>query len=164
MEFEEYVAARGPALLRFAFVLTRDAHAAEDLTQAALTDVLAKWKRVSAADHPDAYVRRAMLNRHLSWRRRRSAGEVVTADVPPGLAADHGPGIDARDEARRFLAGLAPRARAVLVLRYYDDLDDDAIATALGVSPSTVRATASRALATLRARVGLPETEGSDVR
>lgn len=160
MEFEEYVAARGPSLLRFAYVLTGNAHAAEDLTQAALTDVLAKWRRVAAVDHPDAYVRKAMLNRHLSWRRRRSSGEVVSDDVPAGVAADHGPGVDARDEARRFLTSLPPRARAVLVLRYYEDLDDEAIGTALGISPSTVRATASRALATLRSRV----TEGSDLR
>ncbi|HVF03308.1 MAG TPA: SigE family RNA polymerase sigma factor [Frankiaceae bacterium] len=164
MEFEEYVAARGPALLRFAYVLTGDAHAAEDLTQAALADVLAKWRRVAAAGHPDAYVRRALLNRHLTWQRRRSSREVALADVPSGSVAGADAGVAARDEARRFLAGLPPRARAVLVLRYYADLDDDAIAGALGISQSNVRATASRALATLRARVGRPHTEGSEPR
>ena len=160
MDFETYVAARGPALLRFAYVLTRDADAAQDLTQAALADVLAKWRRVAAADHPDAYVRRAMLNRHLSWRRRLSSREVSVPDVPLERVEGVDHGVAARDEARRFLAGLPPRARAVLVLRYYADLDDAAIATTLGIAESNVRATASRALATLRSR--LPE--GSETR
>lgn len=157
MDFETYVAARGPALLRFAYVLTRDADAAQDLTQAALADVLAKWWHVAAAEHPDAYVRRAMLNRHLSWRRRLSSREVPVPDVPLGGVDGLDTGVAARDEARRFLAGLPPRARAVLVLRYYADLDDAAIATTLGIAESNVRATASRALATLRSRLGEPE-------
>lgn len=159
MEFEEYVAARGASLRRFAYVLTGDAHAADDLTQAALADVLAKWRRVSAADHPDAYVRRAMLNRHLSWRRRRASREVTLAEVPVAAVAAPEGAVAARDEAVRFLASLPPRSRAILVLRYYADLDDDAIAEQLGIAPSTVRATASRALATLRERVGLPTPE-----
>ena len=153
MEFEQYVAARGQALLRLAYVLTGDAHAAEDLTQAALYDVLRHWRRVTRADHPDAYVRRVVVNRYLSGRRRRASAEVVLDDVESlstAVVPDPAIGVVARDEVRRALSGLAPRARAVLVLRYYADLDDAAIADALGIAPGTVRSTASRALASLR--------------
>lgn len=153
MEFEQYVAARGQALLRLAYVLTGDRHAAEDLTQSALYDVLRHWRRVTRAGHPDAYVRRMVVNRYLSGRRRRSSSELVLDDVEPlstAVAPDPAVGVVARDEVRRALAGLPPRARAILVLRYYADLDDAAIADALGIAPSTVRATASRALAGLR--------------
>jgi RNA polymerase sigma-70 factor (sigma-E family) len=163
VEFEEYVAARGQALLRLAYVLCGDAHAAEDLTQAALYDALRHWRKVAKADHPDAYVRRVLVNRFLSDKRRKSSGELLVDDVEPvasggpALSPDPSAGVADRDEARRALAGLAPRARAVLVLRYYADLDDAAIAAALGVSPGTVRSTASRALATLRERLTLPK-------
>ncbi len=78
MDFEEYVAARGPALLRFAYVLTTDTHAAEDLVQTALADAYRHWRRVQRTDQPDAYVRRIIVNRHLSGRRRRWWGERPT--------------------------------------------------------------------------------------
>jgi RNA polymerase sigma-70 factor (sigma-E family) len=159
LEFEQYVAARGQALLRLAYVLTGDAHAAEDLTQAALYDTLRHWRKVARADHPDAYVRRVLVNRHLATSRRRSSSEVVLDDVEPlatAVAPDPATGVADRDEARRVLAELPPRARAVLVLRYYADLDDAAIADTLGVAPGTVRSTASRALATLREQLSRP--------
>lgn len=150
MEFEGYVAARGQALLRFAYVLTGDAQLAEDLTQTALAQTYRHWRRVSRLEHPDAYVRKAMLNAHLSWRRRRSSSERPTADVDPGSTPDSSGPLADRDETRRLLDTLPPRARSILVLRYYADLDDPAIAALLGISPSTVRATASRAIASLR--------------
>ena len=159
MDFEEYVGARGQALLRLAYVLTGDAHAAEDVTQAALYDALRHWRRVARASHPDAYVRRVLVNRYLATRRLRASSEVVLEDVEPlatASAPDPATGVADRDEVRRVLAQLPPQARAVLVLRYYADLDDAAIADALGVAPGTVRATASRALATLRERLSLP--------
>ena len=159
MDFEQYVAARGQALLRLAYVLSGDAHTAEDLTQSALYDALRHWRKVSRASHPDAYVRRVLVNRYLATRRVRAASEVVLGDVEPLATAftpDPAAGVADRDEVRRVLADLPPRARAVLVLRYYADLDDAAIADVLGVAPGTVRATASRALATLRGRLSLP--------
>jgi RNA polymerase sigma-70 factor (sigma-E family) len=159
VEFEQYVAARGPALLRLAYVLTGDAHSAEDLTQGALYDVLRHWRKVTRAGHPDAYVRRMVVNRYLAGRRRRSASEVVLDDVEPlATVSVPDPALDvvARDEVQRALSTLPPRARAVLVLRYYADLDDAAIADALGIAPGTVRSTASRALATLRAGLAAP--------
>lgn len=154
MGFEEYVAEQGQALLRFACVLTTDPHRAEDLTQTVLADVYRRWRRVSSARNPDAYVRRMMVNAHLDWHRRRSSTETVldlTDREVPG-DADPADRISTRHDLRSLLDTLAPRARTVLVLRYYADLDDTAIAEAMGISPSTVRATRSRALATLRGR------------
>ena len=152
MEFEDYVAEKGQSLLRLAYVLTRDAQLAEDLTQTALADAYRHWRKVTAARHPDAYVRRMLVNAHLSWHRRRSSTERpsdLTAREP-GLDADPADGVVSRDQIRLLVATLAPRARTVLVLRYYADLDDAAIAEVMGVSASAVRATASRALASLR--------------
>lgn len=153
MTFEQFVAAQGQALLRLAFVLTGDRHLAEDLAQTALADAYRHWRKVSAANDPAAYVRRMLVNAHLSWRRRRSSTErpAVLPDTSVDTAAAPGDALAAREQMRALLAGLAPRARTVLVLRYYADLDDAAIAEAMGVSASSVRATASRALAGLRA-------------
>lgn len=157
MQFDEYVVARGPALLRFAYVLTADAHAAEDLVQSALADAYRHWRKVQRADQPDAYVRRIVVNRHLSGHRRRWWGERPTDPLDVrltgsvGVEADPAETVVDRDETRAALDALAPRARAILVLRYYADLDDRAIAEALGIAESTVRATASRALTALRA-------------
>ncbi|WP_336031911.1 SigE family RNA polymerase sigma factor [Geodermatophilus sp. FMUSA9-8] len=152
MTFEQFVAVQGQSLLRLAFVLTGDRHLAEDLAQAALADAYRHWKKVTAASDPPAYVRRMLVNAHLSWRRRRSSTERPTdlPDTSPDQAAEPGDGLEERDQLRTLLAGLAPRARTVLVLRYYADLDDAAIAESMGVSQSAVRATASRALASLR--------------
>jgi RNA polymerase sigma-70 factor (sigma-E family) len=165
VEFDEYVAVRGQSLLRFAYVLTGQAHEAEDLTQNALADLYRAWPRVVRADHPDAYARRAVLNRFLSWRRRRARSEVVVPD-PVDLvdtvaaAGDHAAGVADRDELARALAQLPKRARAVLVLRYYADLDDKATAQALGITPSTVRSTTARALD--RGRPLLAPDQGDD--
>lgn len=150
MDFEEYVQARGVALLRVAVLLTGDRHAAEDLLQTALEDAFLRWRRVCAADHPDRYVQRMLLNRYLSGRRRRSSTEVVLAEPPDAPRPDGSDDVADRDEVRRLLAGLPPRARAIVVLRYYADLDDHAIAGLLGIGPSTVRATLSRSLRALR--------------
>jgi RNA polymerase sigma-70 factor (sigma-E family) len=164
MEFETYVASRGQALLRLAYVLSRDTHQAEDLVQNALTEAYRHWRKVRRAEHPDAYVRRILVNQHLTWARRRSSTERVTDlvaldrdsaldhgfAVDRCVAPDHASGVAERDDLRRRLDALPPRSRAVLVLRYYADLDDAAIAELLGIAAGTVRSTASRALATLR--------------
>jgi RNA polymerase sigma-70 factor (sigma-E family) len=157
LTFEQFAVAQGPSLLRLAFVLTGDRHLAQDLTQTALAGAYRHWPRVTAAREPEAYVRRILVNAHLSWRRRRWTTERPTEldDAARGVAADHGEAIVARQQMRALLACLAPRARTVLVLRYYADLDDAAIAETMGVSPSAVRATASRALASLREAAAL---------
>jgi RNA polymerase sigma-70 factor (sigma-E family) len=159
VELEEYVATRGPALLRLAHVLCGDPHRAQDLVQTALVDAFRHWRRVARADHPDAYVRRILVNAHLAAVRKRSSGEVPVGDVPDVVESDvAADGVTGRDGFRAALDGLPPRARTVLVLRYWSDLPDEAIADALGISPVTVRATASRALATLRERAAVTTT------
>ncbi|GAA3349155.1 SigE family RNA polymerase sigma factor [Amorphoplanes nipponensis] len=152
MGFEEYVAEQGQSLLRLAYVLTGDAHRAEDLTQTALADAYRHWGRITAARRPDAYVHRMLINAHLDWHRRRSSTERPTdlAGWEPPATIDPAEGIASRDQLRQVLATLPPRARTALILRYYADLDDAGIADAMGVSVSAVRATTSRALATLR--------------
>ncbi len=152
MTFEDFVKEQGPALLRLAFVLTGDRDFAQDLTQIALADVYRHWRKVSAARSPEAYTRRVLINAHLSWRRRRwtreAPVEVKDTDIP--AVGDHADDIAARHDLRARVAALPPRARTVLVLRYWADLDDRAIAEAMGTSESTVRATAARAVAALR--------------
>jgi RNA polymerase sigma-70 factor (sigma-E family) len=150
--FEDYVSARGGRLLRFAYLLCGDAHLAEDLVQEALTRAHRHWDRIEA-DDPDAYVRATLVRTHLSWWRRRSNRERVTADPPhhPGPRPDFADVHAVRDELWRLLAGLPRAQRAVLVLRFFEDLDDHRIATVLGCAPGTVRVHASRGLAAMRA-------------
>jgi RNA polymerase sigma-70 factor (sigma-E family) len=152
MSFEEYVQRQGQALLRLAFVLTGDAQLAEDLTQTALTDAFRHWRRVSTARDPHAYVRRILVNAHLDWRRRRSSNEkpIGLDDHTGATAPDPADELAVRDHTRQLLAGLPERARTVLVLRYYADLDDPAIAEMMGITAGGVRAAASRALTSLR--------------
>lgn len=154
--FDDYVASRGAALLRLALMLTGDRHLAEDLAQDVLVRLYGRWARVAGMAQLDAYVRRSLVNAHVSWRRRRSSGEVPLAepaDAARGGAVAGADGSEAavdRDQAWRLLATLPRRQRAVLVLRYYEDLSDREIAEVLGCSAGTVRSQASRALATLR--------------
>jgi RNA polymerase sigma-70 factor (sigma-E family) len=159
--FEEFVAEQGQSLLSLAFVLTGDRHLAEDLTQTALADAYRHWRKVSAARSPEAYVRKMLVNAHISWKRRRWTTErpVEVGDFVAGLAPGPGDAMESRESLRDLVAGLAPRARTVLVLRYYADMDDAAISDVMGVSESSVRATASRALASLRDAAALNAVE-----
>ncbi|HEX6347176.1 SigE family RNA polymerase sigma factor [Umezawaea sp.] len=160
MEFIEYVRTRGPALQRLGYLLAGDAHLGEDLVQTALMKAYRRWSRLR---EPDAYVRRTMVNAHLDWRRRRSAAETPAeaAVVERGAAsvADHSDGVAAQAEMWQALGELPRKQRAVLVLRFYEDLDDAAIGALLGCAESTVRSQASRALGTLR--VGWTRTRGA---
>jgi RNA polymerase sigma-70 factor (sigma-E family) len=151
VEFEEYVSARGQELVRLGFTVSGDYQRAEDLAQIALMQAFRAWRKVRTADDPHNYVRRILINAYLSMTRRRSFTEAPTAEIDaertvPDPAAD----IVNSDDLWRSLATLSARERVVLVLRYYQDLDDHTIADLLGIKPSSVRATASRALATLR--------------
>ena len=150
MDFSEYAATRGPALERFAFVLAGDAQLAQDLTQTALLKAYRRWRRVSRAEHPDAYVRRIVLTSYLDWRRRRSNAEAPVGVLPERPGADLAEGVAERDQLRRALAALTPRQRAVLVLRHYEGLDDRAIAELLSCGEGSVRSHASRGLQRLR--------------
>lgn len=149
--FEEYVTARWAALHRTAHLITGDPAAAEDLLQATMLKVMAQWARVRRADSPDAYVRRMLLNELLGERRRtgRRAGKAHLVPVPVPVtdpAADATTRLDLWDRVQQ----LPPRQRAVLVLRYYEDLSEAETAAVLGVSPGTVKSQASLALRRLR--------------
>jgi RNA polymerase sigma-70 factor (sigma-E family) len=154
-ELEEYVAARGPALLRTAYLLCGDRYLAEDLVQEVLARLHGRWRRLEI-EHLDAYVRAAVVRQFLSWKRRRAGNEVLIAPGrETGTRAGPADAHAERDAVWAELAGLPRQQRAVLVLRYYEDLPDDRIAELIGCAPATVRAHASRALATLRSRRGL---------
>ena len=142
---------RWPGLVRLAFGLTGDRWLAEDLAQTALVSAYASWWRVHRADDPDAYVRRILINASKSrWRRGRVAEQAAgpPAEVP---AADPAVTIGERSALLKALGALPPRQRAVVVLRYWEDLSDAQAAALLGCSASTVRSQAARALAKLRA-------------
>jgi RNA polymerase sigma-70 factor (sigma-E family) len=151
-EFVELATARSAALFRTALLLTGDWHAAEDLVQDTLGKLYVHWARVAKASDPAAYARTTLVRTFLSGRRRRSSGERPRADPDPGA-------VDDGDAALRLtllaaLARLEPQDRAVLVLRYWEDLDAAATAELLGCSPSAVRTRSRRALARLRQVVG----------
>lgn len=149
--FEEYVATRGAALVRFAILLTGDDHRAEDLVQDVLARAYLRWRMVSRTDLPDLYLRRMLVNASRSWWRRRSSRELpiaTPADAP--AAGDLGTEAAERDAMWQLIARLPHRQRAVLVLRYYEDLDDATIAQILDCNSTTVRTHAMRGLATLR--------------
>jgi RNA polymerase sigma-70 factor (sigma-E family) len=153
VEFEEYVSARGQELVRLGFTVSGDYQRAEDLAQIALMHAFRSWRKVRKADDPHHYVRRILINAYLSMTRRKSFTEAPTAEIdPPHTVPDPATDIVNSDDLWRALAELSARERVVLVLRYYQDLDDQTIADVLGIKPSSVRATASRALATLRRR------------
>ena len=155
MRFEEYAAARWPVLFRTALLLTGDRAAAEDLAQATLVKVFAGWAKVRRADSPDAYVRRMLVNEFISDQ-RRTARRIALAPVPsPDLVPADDP--SQRLDLWRHVLALPPRQRAVLVLRFYEDLTEVETAHVLGVSVGTVKSQAHDALRTLRTRLGQQE-------
>ncbi|WP_214110729.1 SigE family RNA polymerase sigma factor [Acrocarpospora catenulata] len=148
--FRDFVAARGPALMALGYLLTGgDQHTAEDLVQICLAKVATRWARI---DDPEAYVRKAMYHQQISaWRlawRRRETAMAVPPDRP---MADPSGAVDLRLALRQALTRLTARQRAILVLRYYEDLPEDEVARIMGCSVGTVRSTAHRSLARLRA-------------
>ena len=147
--FGEFVAKALPGLLRFGHVLTGDPKTAEDLVQEALARTLRRWRSVRQ-DNAAAYVRRVMVNTHIN-RWRRWEARVQLGEVPDSVADD--PSLRRSEDwdlLRRALSRLPVRQRTVLVLRYYEDLSEAAIAELMGCRPGTVKSQASRALAALR--------------
>lgn len=154
MSFDEFVTARGPTLVRTAVALTGDPGLAEDLVQDVLLKVHQRWARISGLAERDAYVRRMLVNEHLSWRRKW--GRIVpVADPSDAAVPDHAAASDDRHVLRVEVARLPRRQQAVLVLRYQAGLSDTEIARTLGCRVGTVRSLASRALASLRSERGL---------
>jgi RNA polymerase sigma-70 factor (sigma-E family) len=159
--FEDFVVARGAALLRFALMLCGDRHRAEDLVQSVLAKAYPRWSRISAMQRPEAYLKAILVNEELRWWRRRGNREVPLAEpaAEPAASGDEAGAQASRDAAWALLGRLPGRQRAVLALRYYEDLSDAEIADLLGCRPGTVRSQASRALATLRAAVPTMDRE-----
>jgi RNA polymerase sigma-70 factor (sigma-E family) len=160
-EFAEFVAARSRQLIRLAYVLTGDQHAAEDLLQNTLVKAAAHWGRIHTS--PEAYVRRIMYREQVSWLRRRvRRRETAMAQVPEPTAGDDAVSVEARLALRDALLALPPRRRAVLVLRYLEDLSESQVAEILGCSVGTVRSQNHKAVAQLRLALpslGLTSTE-----
>jgi RNA polymerase sigma-70 factor (sigma-E family) len=157
-DFSAFARSRWPGLVRLAFGLVGDRWLAEDIAQTALARAYVAWRRVSRADDPDAYLRRILVNASNRRFRRRRVTE-QPGDLPE--VAVEGPAdlVGERSALLAALRQLPPRQRAVVVLRYWDDLTDAQIAAALGCSPGTVRSQLSRALARLRADPVLGEGE-----
>lgn len=146
-EFAEFVAGALPGLLRFGHVLTGDPAAAEDLVQTALGRSWRAW-RLHRIDNPYAFVRKVMVNSYASWYRRHASIREVASASPAGtmITEDEAGRIDDRDEVWRALWSLPPRQRAVIVLRYYEDLSELEIAAVMGTSTGTVKSQCARAL------------------
>ncbi|MFB7508307.1 SigE family RNA polymerase sigma factor [Streptomyces broussonetiae] len=162
-EFQSFMVGRWPRLMRTAFLLTGEQHAAEDLVQSTLEQVYVSWRRVGAADDPEAYVRRVMINAHARKHRRRLK-EFLAPKDDSGLVhevPDTGDRIaqaDDRSALLKALAQLPVRQREAVVLRYWEDLTETQAAEAMGCSVGTVKSNAAKGIAKLRAIPGLAET------
>ena len=155
-DFRSYVAARSPALLRTAYMLTGNRADAEDLLQTALAKTYLAWERIREREAVDGYVRRVMVNTQTSWWRRRKVDEYATDELPERPAGrDATADLDLHDALWSALSTLPKRQRAMVVLRFYEDLSEAETAEVMGVSVGTVKSTTSRALAKLRDTSGL---------
>ncbi len=149
-DFREFVRSRGRALLRSAYLLTGNLADAEDLVQSALAKTFQAWNRIEDRKALDGYVRRAIVNTHISWWRRRRVDEYPTDEIPDQPAADTSGNSELHDTLQRAIDRLPQRMRAAVVLRYFEDMTEAEVADVLGVSQGTVKSTVSRAVAKLR--------------
>jgi RNA polymerase sigma-70 factor (sigma-E family) len=158
--YREYVVSRIDPMRRVAYLLCGDWHTADDLLSTALVKLFRQWRRVSAMDNPDAYLRRMLLRvwldeRRRPWRREHPTDVVPDRSVVGGEPTDQ---VDDRLAVLALLAELPPRRRAVLVLRYFCDLSVEQTAEELGCSTGTVKSQTARALDALRARMTAPSS------
>lgn len=160
LSFDDWVGARVPALMRFAYLVTGSQQAAEDAVQSALTRVCERWSRVRRTADPDRYVRRMVVNAHVSAWRRSGRRELSVAEVRDTATADPAEGVATSDAVWRVCGTLPPQQRAAVVLRFYEDLEYAEIAEVLGVAQATVRSHVHRALAAMRAE--LQREDGDD--
>jgi RNA polymerase sigma-70 factor (sigma-E family) len=148
--FGEYVRARSGALLRAAQAMTANRADAEDLLQATLFKAYQSWDKISDPAALDTYVRRVMVNTHISGWRRRRLDEYPTDEIPDSPSADATGDSDLHDVVQRAVDRLPRQMRAAVMLRFYDDMTEPEVAAALGVSVGTVKSTVARAVAKLR--------------
>ncbi len=157
-DFDEFVAARSTGLLRTAYLLTHDHALAEDLLQTALTKAWFAWSRIQG--DPEPYVRKVLVNTFSSWWRRKWNGEHAYADLPETPTGEDG--ADDRHDLWTAMGRLPRRQRAVIVLRFVEDLSEAETARALGISNGTVKSQTSKALAKLRIDPALARTTTKD--
>jgi RNA polymerase sigma-70 factor (sigma-E family) len=156
-EIDEFLGAHSNALQRLAFLLMHDSHRAEDLVQDVFVQVIRTWPRASEARNPSAYLRRVLINSAASWRRRMLNSEVPCREfIERTDESSVVEGYAERDMLWQLLARLTVRQRAVLILRYYEDLDDSAIGNIIEAPAATVRSLIARGLGRLRS---FPELE-----
>ncbi len=161
-EFTSFAEAAAPRLLGTAFLLCGDWHAAEDLTQTTLAKVFAAWYRIRDQDSAHAYAKRTLLNTYFVDCRRKRRGEVLSGDtreLPERAVEPQGPEL--RLDLTHALATLPPKARAVVVLRYWEDMSIAQVAAQLGCSPGNVKSQSARALDKLRRLLDGPVETGS---
>ncbi len=163
LSFDAWAEARVAGLLRFAYLVTGSQHAAEDAVQTALTKACERWSRIGRTDDPDTYVRRMVVNAHVSAWRRSGRRELAVVEVHDRTEADPADEVARDDAVWRVCSALPPQQRAAVVLRFYEDLEYPEIARVLGVAEVTVRSHVHRGLAALRRELTQPDdTEGTD--
>jgi len=153
-DFRQFVALRSAALLRTAYLMVGDWSSAEDVLQTALTKTYLAWKRLGEIEAVDAYARKVLVTTATSWWRRRWHGERPAETLPEHGGVDPSDAWVDREAMWRFVGTLPARQRAVLVLRFYEDLTETETARVLGINVGTVKSQSARALATLRQRLG----------
>lgn len=157
LSFEAWAEARAAGLLRFAYLVTGSQQGAEDAVQTALTRACEKWARVSRTADPDSYVRRMVVNAHVSAWRKSGQRELTVPEVHDATGIDPSEAVVRDDAVWRVCANLPPQQRAAIVLRFYEDLDYPEIAQVLGVVEATVRSHVHRGLAALRTELSKQE-------
>jgi RNA polymerase sigma-70 factor (sigma-E family) len=164
LEFDDYVRLRGAALVRLARLLTGDRFDGEDLAQDVLARAFVRWAKITEAGPPEAYLRQMLVNASISrWRRPSSRELPIEAPHDEPVDGDLGAEVAQRDALWRLVRDLPARQRAVVVLRFYEDLDDASIAAILHCSAVTVRTQVMRALASLRTRMDATSDTTSDM-
>ena len=161
--FDDFVAARSSRLLRTAYLLTRDHALAEDLLQTALTKAWFAWGRIDG--NPEPYVRQIIVHTYASWWRRKWNGEHATDELPERPHHDHAGDTSQSHDLWTALGRLPRRQRAVVVLRFYEDLTEAETARLLGCSVGSVKSQTSKAMAKLRLDPALiTATDGEESR
>ena len=160
--FEQYAGVAWPSLYRYAYLLSGNHADAEDIAQQTLVKAHKSWSRIKDSDSPTAYLRRMLTNTYLSQRRPKRRRLELLTDAPPEASHALAGGPEERMALWPHVKSLPPRQRAVIVLRYYEDLSEQEIADTLGCSRGTVKSTAHHALKALRAVLGSDDFDGRE--
>jgi RNA polymerase sigma-70 factor (sigma-E family) len=158
-EFTEFVQARGTALARTAYLIVGDEHRAEDVLQTALAETYVRWRHIRRPEAAEAYVRKAIVTTNAAWWRRRASRELVHDTLPEGINSDRADELADRHTMLPMLRQLSPRQRAVIVLRFFDDLSEADTAELLGCSVGSVKQHTARGLDRLRGLMHSAEQE-----